>query len=169
MLLTHESKVELDYISLINMGIHVPEIGSAILINDEENAEKVAKKLLDSGYFYSHKELKARYRGQWKKKMCDPKNVKGEGIILIDESIKMIIDWQSLALSEHNIKAIEHFFMCVDDYLYLESDSGELVDDDYRNYFKTEKLNAPKFNSVYECWEWQNETQMKYNYYKYCQ
>ena len=92
MLLTHESKVELDYVSLINMGIHVPEIGSAILINDEKNAEKVAKKLLDSGYFYSHKELKARYRGQWKKKMRDPKNVKGEGIILIDESIKMIID-----------------------------------------------------------------------------
>ena len=95
--------------------------------------------------------------------------VKGEGVILIDESIKMIIDWQSLALSEHNIKAIEHFFMCVDDYSYLESDSGELIDDDYRNYFKTEKLNAPKFNSIYECWEWQNETQMKYNYYKYCQ
>ena len=46
MLLTHESKVELDYVSLINMGIHVPEIGSAILINDEKNAEKVAKKLL---------------------------------------------------------------------------------------------------------------------------
>ena len=65
MLLTHESKVELDYISLINMGIHVPEIGSAILINDEENAEKVAKKLLDSGYFYNNKELKSRYRGQW--------------------------------------------------------------------------------------------------------
>ena len=104
-----------------------------------------------------------------KKKMRDPKNVKGEGIILIDESIKMIIDWQSLALSEHNIKTIEHFFMCVDDYLYLESDSGELIDDDYRNYFKTEKLNAPKFNSIYGCWEWQNETQMKYNYYKYCQ
>ena len=169
MLLTHESKVELDYISLISMGIHVPEIGSAILINDEENAEKVAKKLLDSGYFYNNKELKSRYRGQWKKEMREPKNVKGEGIILIDESIKMIIDWQSLALSEHNIKTIERFFMCVDDYLYLESDSGELVDDDYRNYFKTEKLNAPKFSSVYECWEWQNETQMKYNYYKYCQ
>ena len=106
MLLTHESKVELDYVSLINIGIHVPEIGSAILINDEKNAEKAAKKLLDSGYFYSHKELKARYRGQWKKKMRDPKNVKGEGIILIDESIKMIIDWQSLALSEHNIKLL---------------------------------------------------------------
>ena len=40
MLLTHESKVELDYLSLFNMGIHVPEIGSAILINDEKNAEK---------------------------------------------------------------------------------------------------------------------------------
>ena len=40
MLLTHESKVELDYISLINMGIHVPEIGSAILINDEKMLRK---------------------------------------------------------------------------------------------------------------------------------
>ena len=30
MLLTHENKVELDYLSLFNMGIHVPEIGSAI-------------------------------------------------------------------------------------------------------------------------------------------
>ena len=37
MLLTHESKVGLDYISLINMGIHVPEIGSVILIKDEKN------------------------------------------------------------------------------------------------------------------------------------
>ena len=44
MLLTYESKVELDYVSLINMGIHVPEIGSAILINDEENAEKMLRK-----------------------------------------------------------------------------------------------------------------------------
>lgn len=40
MLLTHESKVELDYVALISMGVHVPEIGSAILINDEKNAEK---------------------------------------------------------------------------------------------------------------------------------
>ena len=97
MLLTHESKVELDYVSLINISINIPDIGSAILINDEKNAEKVAKKLLDSGYFYNMKELKARYRGQWKKKMRDPKNVKCEGIILIDESIKMIIDWQILS------------------------------------------------------------------------
>ena len=37
MLLTHESKVELDYLSLFNIGIHVPEIGSAILIKDEKN------------------------------------------------------------------------------------------------------------------------------------
>ena len=66
-MLDHKSLVELSYYMLKDLGIPIPIFGSAILINNPENAEKVCEILLNKGYVLLNTKLKQEYRGHWKK------------------------------------------------------------------------------------------------------
>lgn len=110
-MLDHESFVTLSYYSLLSAGIPIPRLGTAILINDSENAEKVCDLLLKSGYVLLQDNLKQQYRGQWKKILKNPKVCKDAQIILVNEEFKCIIDWDTLKLSLGNIKSLEPFFV----------------------------------------------------------
>lgn len=159
-MLDHESFVTLSYYSLMSAGIPIPRLGTAILINDSENAEKVCDLLLKSGYVLLQDNLKQQYRGQWKKMLKNPKVCKDAQIILVNEEFKCIIDWDTLKLSMGNIKSLEPFFCCVDDYIVL--DNGGTMEDKFVEMFKNEVKLKPENLGVYETWEWFNTFQWKY-------
>ncbi len=159
-MLDHESFVNLSYYSLLSVGIPVPRLGTAILINDSENAEKICDLLLKRGYVLLQDNLKQQYRGQWKKMLKNPRVCKDSQIILVNEEFKCIIDWNTLKLGVDNIKSLEPFFSCVDDYLVLES--GGTMEEEFVEMFKEEVKLKPENLGVYETWEWFNKLQWKH-------
>lgn len=159
-MLDHESRVKLAYYTMIDLGIPFPILGSAILINKPENAEKVCKLLLDQGYAILTDKLRKQYKGMWTKMRNNPKACKGAEIILINEQHKCIIDWRTFALTIDNIKTCENFFTCVDDYIVLENEGT--IDESFIDFFTKELENRPKEISIYEAWNWKNDLDWKY-------